>query len=219
MMILGRQRRWWFGIRVVSVCLSCTPTDTASPYLRAVRYQGGGVPSARRLPSSLGSRPMSRLLQPVGPESVQTYWVRRALVFGAAIVLAIAGALIIHGTSRGSAAQPSPPPVYSVHSPTTSMAPAKLQSERKARSLDEVYVPESGSGTYQAAKKSVKSTSSAGSLRRYDVRVEDGLSIDADEAALLIQGVLDDPRSWRVTRRWRFDLTPVGGRPRYTPIS
>jgi hypothetical protein len=38
----------------------------------------------------------------------------------------------------------------------------------------------------------VKSTSSAGTLRRYDVRVEDGLSIDADEAALLIQGVLDD---------------------------
>jgi hypothetical protein len=32
------------------------------------------------------------------------------------------------------------------------MAPAKWESERKARSLDEVYVPESGSGTYQAAK-------------------------------------------------------------------
>jgi hypothetical protein len=153
---------------------------------------------------------MSRLLQPVGPESVQTYWARRALVLGAATVLAIAGALIIHGTSSGSAAQPNPPPVYSVGSPTTSMAPAKLQSKRKAKSLDEVYVPESGSGTYQAAKKSVKSTSSAGALRRYDVRVEDGLSIDADEAALLIQGVLDDPRSWRVTRRWRFDLMPVG---------
>jgi hypothetical protein len=32
------------------------------------------------------------------------------------------------------------------------MAPAELQSERKVRSLDEVYVPESGLGTYQAAK-------------------------------------------------------------------
>jgi hypothetical protein len=96
---------------------------------------------------------MSRLLQPAGPESVQTYWARRALVVGAAIVLAIAGALIIHGTSRGSAAQPNPPPVYPVRSPTTSMAPAKLQSKPKAKSLDELYVPESGSGTYQAAKK------------------------------------------------------------------
>ena len=40
--------------------------------------------------------------------------------------------------------------------------------------------------------------------------MEDGLSIDPDEAALLIQGVLDDPRSWRATHRWRFELTPVG---------
>lgn len=56
----------------------------------------------------------------------------------------------------------------------------------------------------------MRSTSSSGALRRYDVRVEDGLSIDADKAALLIQGVLDDPRSWRGTRHWRFDLTPVG---------
>jgi hypothetical protein len=162
---------------------------------------------------------MGRLLQPVGPESVQTYWARRALVFGAAMVLAIAGALIIHGTSRGSAAQPNPAPVYSVGSPTTTMAPATLQSKRKAKILDEVYVPESGSGTYQAAKKPVKSTSSAGARGPYDVRVEDGLSIDADEAALLIQGVLDDPRSWRVTRRWRFDLAPVGGSAMLQPIS
>jgi hypothetical protein len=36
------------------------------------------------------------------------------------------------------------------------------------------------------------------------------LSIDPDKAAVLIQGVLDDPRSWRGTRRWRFVLTRVG---------
>jgi hypothetical protein len=45
---------------------------------------------------------------------------------------------------------------------------------------------------------------------RYDVQVEDGLSIDPDKAAVLIQSVLDDKRSWRGTRRSRFDLTPVG---------
>jgi len=80
----------------------------------------------------------------------------------------------------------------------------------KAKSLDAVMVPESGPGTYQAAKKSVRSKSSYGALMRYDVRVEDGLSIDPDKAAVLIQGVLDDPRSWRGTRRWRFVLTRVG---------
>ncbi|HEY6664472.1 MAG TPA: hypothetical protein VI036_05010 [Propionibacteriaceae bacterium] len=33
---------------------------------------------------------------------MQTYWARRALVFGAAAVLDVAAALIIHGTSSGS---------------------------------------------------------------------------------------------------------------------
>ena len=71
-------------------------------------------------------------------------------------------------------------------------------------------VPESGPGTYQAAKQAIQPTTSYGTLIRYDVRVEDGLSIDPDKAAVLIQGVLDDKRSWRGTRRWRFELAPVG---------
>ena len=52
---------------------------------------------------------MSGLLRPVGPAPAQTYWARRALVFGpAASVLAIAVVLISNGTSSGSAAQPNP---------------------------------------------------------------------------------------------------------------
>ena len=60
---------------------------------------------------------MSGLLRPVGPEPAQTYWARRALVFGAMMVLAVAAMLIINSTSSGSAirSNPSPPtPVYSV---------------------------------------------------------------------------------------------------------
>ena len=154
---------------------------------------------------------MSGLLHPVGPEPVMTYWARRALVFGAAMVLAIAGALIISGTSSGSAAQRDPPPGdHSVGAQTASTRPDTLPAKREVKSLDTVAVPESGPGTYQAAEKSVRSISSYGALIRYDVRVEDGLSIDPDEAAVLIQGVLDDARSWRGTRRWRFELTPAG---------
>jgi hypothetical protein len=154
---------------------------------------------------------MSGLLQPVGPESVQTYWARRALVLAATMVLAVAVALIINGTNRGSAAQPNQPAgAHSVGSSPTRIGTAKLQARGKAKSLDKVYVPESGPGTYQAARKSVRSRSAYGALIRYDVRVEDGLSIDADTAAVLIQWVLDDPRSWRGTRRWRFELVPVG---------
>jgi Protein of unknown function (DUF3152) len=99
--------------------------------------------------------------------------------------------------------------------PTTevkpSVRPAKLQAKRRPKGIGEVMVPESGPGTYQGAHKALRSKSSSGALIRYDVRVEDGLSIDADEAAELIQGVLDDKRSWRGTGRWRFELTPVGG--------
>jgi hypothetical protein len=51
---------------------------------------------------------MSGLLHPVGPEPAQIYWARRALVFGAATVLAVAVMLIISGTSRGLATQPKP---------------------------------------------------------------------------------------------------------------
>jgi hypothetical protein len=89
-------------------------------------------------------------------------------------------------------------------------APVKLQAKRKAKSLRQVEVPGSGPGTYQAARKSVRPTSSSGSLIRYDVRVEDGLSINPDQAAVEIQKVLNDPRSWRGTRRWRFELAPAG---------
>jgi hypothetical protein len=116
-------------------------------------------------------------------------------------------------TAQTAPAAPAPTPSLSIE-PTVatqpSAKPAKLQAKRRAKSQEKVRVPQSGPGTYQGAKESVRSRSSYGALIRYDVRVEDGLSIDPDKAAALIQGVLDDPRSWRGTRRWRFELTPVG---------
>jgi len=119
----------------------------------------------------------------------------------------------IPADSPSSLAPVSPKPSMSID-PTTatqpSVRPAKLQAKRKLKSQDQVRVPENGPGTYQGAKTSIKSRASSGTLIRYDVRVEDGLSVDPEKAAVLIQGVLDDPRSWRGTRRWRFELVPVG---------
>ena len=105
---------------------------------------------------------MSGLLHPVGPEPAQSYWARRALVFGAAaMVLVIAVALIISGASNGSTALSNPSVgAHSVGSPTMSMRPAKLQANRKPKSLDTVMVPESGPGTFQAAERTVRSRSS-----------------------------------------------------------
>jgi Protein of unknown function (DUF3152) len=86
----------------------------------------------------------------------------------------------------------------------------KLQAKRKAKSVRQIEVPGSGPGTYRAAEKSMRPTTSSGALIRYDVQVEDGLSINPNKAAVDIQKVLDDPRSWRSTGRWRFELAPVG---------
>jgi hypothetical protein len=51
---------------------------------------------------------MIGLLHPVGPDTVGTYWARRAFVISGTIVLTSALALIINGMSSGSAAQASP---------------------------------------------------------------------------------------------------------------
>lgn len=71
---------------------------------------------------------MSGLLHPVGPETAQTYWARRALAFGATMVLAVAATLIINGMSNGLAlrSNPSPPMAgYPVPSPAS---PSSAQS-------------------------------------------------------------------------------------------
>ena len=105
-------------------------------------------------------------------------------------------------SSSTAAAAPSAP---------SSVTPVKLQAKRRAKSdHQQVEVPASGPGTYRGAKKRVRPTTEYGTLIRYDVRVEDGLSVDPDKAAVMIQQVLDDKRSWRGTRRWSFELAPVG---------
>ena len=122
----------------------------------------------------------------------------------------IAGIPVPFPSAAGPQA-PSPTASAEPSAPASNrMTSVKLLAKRKAKSVRQVEVPGSGPGTYQAARKPMRSTSSSGSLMRYDVRVEDGLSIDPDLAAVEIQKVLDDPRSWRGTRRWRFELAPVG---------
>ena len=67
---------------------------------------------------------MSSVLHPVGPEPPQTYWVRRTIVIASAImVLAVIVALIVNGTSSGSAVQPTPPAPSPVAAETASPSP------------------------------------------------------------------------------------------------
>jgi hypothetical protein len=71
---------------------------------------------------------MSGLLRPVGPETAQTYWARRALVFGAMMVLAVAVTLIINGTSSGSAVRSNPSPPSAAYSMPISASPSSTET-------------------------------------------------------------------------------------------
>ncbi|MBD0712036.1 MULTISPECIES: DUF3152 domain-containing protein [unclassified Streptomyces] len=67
-------------------------------------------------------------------------------------------------------------------------------------------VPRSGSGTFTTARASGAPVGHSGSLRRYEVQVEEGVDLDARETAAEIQRILDHPRSWAAHGKGRFQL-------------
>ncbi|GHH39161.1 DUF3152 domain-containing protein [Streptomyces candidus] len=66
-------------------------------------------------------------------------------------------------------------------------------------------VPETGSGTFAAAGVSGTPVGS-GTLRRYEVQVEEGSGVSADEAAAEIQAIVAHPLGWARNGRGRFQL-------------
>jgi hypothetical protein len=68
---------------------------------------------------------MIGLLHQVGPETTGTYWVRRAFVTGATVVLAIALPLIITGVGSGSAAEARSAVPSAAYSAPTSPSPTQ----------------------------------------------------------------------------------------------
>ncbi len=92
---------------------------------------------------------MSSVLHPVGPEEPQTYWVRRAIVIGAAIVaLIVVIAIVISQSSSGSVVvQGSPSPVAPSPEPTVAATTASSTA--------------SAEPTPSAARSSASSTPSA----------------------------------------------------------
>ncbi|MFF3695528.1 DUF3152 domain-containing protein [Streptomyces sp. NPDC002221] len=71
-------------------------------------------------------------------------------------------------------------------------------------------VPQSGPGTFTSALASGKAVGTGGPLRRYQVQVEDGVDLSAKQAALDIQTILSDPRSWAAHGKGRFQLVSSG---------
>jgi hypothetical protein len=102
-------------------------------------------------------------------------------------------------TESVSAAPRTPPPSASSR-PTATAKPKPRPTPSK------IVVPSTGPGSYRSAMIEVRPPSSSGRLIRYDVKVEENLDVDPDQAAKIIAGVLNDERSWRGSGRARFEL-------------
>jgi uncharacterized protein DUF3152 len=120
-------------------------------------------------------------------------------------------------TAPGASATPTPTAPAASPSPspraTRTPPPSRSADQRAAglRADGSAYrVPAKGDGRFTVARQARKSTARSGRVIRFDVRVEHGLAVDADQAALLMARVLDDERSWRGIERVRFQLVPRG---------
>ena len=107
-------------------------------------------------------------------------------------------------------ASPAAPRVVSPAPTAASSTPAPPPSPKPVEPTGKVHltpkVPATGPGSYVRAEVDVNAASDRGRLIRFDVQVERNLAIDSDDAARLIEKVLNDRRSWRGTSRWRFQL-------------
>ncbi|MFJ5922638.1 DUF3152 domain-containing protein [Kitasatospora sp. NPDC092948] len=92
-----------------------------------------------------------------------------------------------------------PPPSAPAQSPPPSTPPPNAQE-----------VVQHGSGSFTVAAASGGTVGTGGTVRRYQVEVEDGIKIDPKAAAAAIQAVLSDKRSWIADRRNSFKLVSSG---------
>ncbi|WP_328312004.1 DUF3152 domain-containing protein [Streptomyces sp. NBC_00442] len=144
---------------------------------------------------------------------------RALLVVGSLIAVALAGGVALAewpGRGDGTATEPgniaaspmeqvSPKPVEAVP-----VEPPASPGPGGSGGPGAVDVPRSGPGTFSIAKASGKVVGTGGPLRRYQVQVEDGADVSAEQAAIGIQAILSDPRSWAAHGKGRFQLVATG---------
>ena len=102
-----------------------------------------------------------------------------------------------------TSASPLPTAKAASPSPTATSSQAQQQAEAAVAKRE---VPEAGSGSYVRASVHGDPAGQAGTVVNFDVRREKGVPVDINAAARMIQAVLNDPRSWRKSGKWRFQL-------------
>ncbi|RCH64445.1 DUF3152 domain-containing protein [Streptomyces sp. SDr-06] len=88
--------------------------------------------------------------------------------------------------------------------------PLDPSSARPSPTTSPKSVPQSGPGTFTTAQASGEIVGTGGPLRRYQVQVEEGVDLSAKQAALDVQKILADPRSWAAHGKGRFQLVSSG---------
>ncbi|WP_246033583.1 DUF3152 domain-containing protein [Streptomyces hundungensis] len=104
----------------------------------------------------------------------------------------------------------SPRPVEPSPPPTPAKASGDPGRPADPGTPEEPSVPPSGPGTFTAARAAGKVVGTGGPLRRYQVQVEDGAGVSATQAAVDVQAILSDGRSWAAHGKGRFQLVADG---------
>ncbi len=123
------------------------------------------------------------------------------------------------------AAGPTPPPPTQPSATTPPTEPSTTTTTTKAGTAEAAdvataapapasdhpqRVPRKGPGRYRPARTSARPLGTRGALVSYDVRVERNLPFDPVRTARFIHSVLNDPRSWGRSGRWRLKLVGPG---------
>ncbi|MEV5938551.1 DUF3152 domain-containing protein [Streptomyces sp. NPDC051994] len=133
------------------------------------------------------------------------------LVVGCLLGLTVIGGVAVAqwpGGGHTSAVEPG----NTVASPMEAQSPLPAEPVKPSVSTspNAPRVPASGPGTFTTARASGQIVGMAGPLRRYAVQVEDGVDVSAKDAALDVQKILADPRSWAAHGKGRFQLVADG---------
>lgn len=89
-------------------------------------------------------------------------------------------------------------------------APSNPAPSAAAAPVDPANVPEKGSGTFAYAGGSGKVLGTAGTLRKFQVAVEEGVGQDAAAFGAGVEKILGDARSWIAGGKSRFQRVPKG---------
>jgi len=138
---------------------------------------------------------------------------RRALALTVLVLLvgAVAGLLFRSPDADTGASPPSAGAAELGAQPSASTSKAQAAAEPSPSiSVESTGVPESGPGTFAYAGGTGKLLGTAGTLRRYQVAVEDETGQEAAAFAATVEKVLGDSRSWIADGKTKFQRVPKG---------